>query len=325
MKNTKYDYKLIFLSTTLFLLVLIFLLNSIFTNKIQKRTVINSAILNSKYNVKKFEIRDSNNSLNSIYKVDSFWGGQITKNDSTTYFPVDEKTVIDFLTLSKEIRTLNKIVDNSKNISSESIHQNYLTYGLSDESAIVISYFDSTNACVSKIYFGSLNQTLDQIFLRTEKNSTIYSMDSKIIDYLEVKPNFWCDKNILPIWISKNIDSTDIQNISFNLNNSKFINANKKAFDKFPSLRFSELIYDSNQILNSEKDSLLIKITTGKGSEYNLNFIPAQTINGKCSLFELKIIPDITYSQKEIDFIKKLNYKATVSNWTFNSIKEMLE
>ena len=66
MKNTKYDYKLIFLSTTLFLLVLIFLLNSIFTNKIQKRTVINSAILNSKYNVEKFEIRDSNNSLISI-------------------------------------------------------------------------------------------------------------------------------------------------------------------------------------------------------------------------------------------------------------------
>lgn len=325
MKSSKIESKLLILiSLFLFLLGIFFItLNS--PKKYQKRNTIQSSILNKKYEISRIEISESKKSILALNKINSFWGGEYFFNDEYICFPLDDSLVNEFLSLSQEIRTLNKVIGTEENLSASKIASTYSKYGLDEDTAIALSFYDKNKNCVSKIYFGSLNQTMDQIFIRTDNNSSIFSMDSKIINYLESNPDFWVDQNIIPRGISKQLDYHGIQNLNYRFNDSEFSNANKKLFEKIPSLRFSEIISNTKQFELIQGDKLYLKIQTGKGTEFNYTFYPAKTINGDCSIFELVINPDITYTQEEKDFIKKLNYKATLSNWTFNSIVDMLK
>lgn len=310
MKNT--DKNFFRLLLILISLIVLFIISLIKPDSAKKNTTMTTALVNTKYDISKIIISSNTSGELSLYNFVDFWGGRFFNGSNYVYFPVDEDKIKSFLELSKQIQELDKIVSAK---SKEQLD----TYDVT-ENSLTVSYFDNTDNCVSKINFGAMNQTMDKIFLSTEKNMTVYAIDSKIAYYLECSVNFWADKNLIPQGISNGLNAFSIQNFDFNLNGQGIKKASDVAFEKFPSYRFSEI--ETNFEL--EDKELEIKITDGKGTSYTYNFFPAKTINGNCYIFNLNISPSIVFSDLQKDFIKKLNYSASISQWTFNSIKELL-
>ena len=181
--------------------------------------------------------------------------------------------------------------------------------------------FYSDENCVSSVNFGALNQTMDKVFLWTDKNMTVYAMDSSIIYYLDSGMKFWTDQNIIPQAISKNLDYSSIQNFTYEFTGKERSNAKPEAVEKFPSLRFSEIL---TSFENAEK-CLEIKLSDGNGTSYKYNFYPAITENGDCYIFDLEISPSMLYSEQQKEFIKKMNYCGSLSQWTYNTITKLLQ
>ena len=315
MKNIKYN-KTLAVQILIFLFLTILFLISLKPSESRNKNMTKSALLNSKYEISKISIFNKSTGQLDLIQYDSFWGGIYTNEEKSVYFPARKNIIDEFIDCSKKIIDLNKIV--SLKSSQKEIEKTYKTYALDEENQIALSFFDKSGQCISKIYFGAMNQSLDQIFIRTDKNLAVFSVDSKIADYLEIKPDFWCEPNLIPEGIFKSSAFSEIQNFSYRTDFSDFINASETAYDKFLSLRFSEIVTD---FVPKEK-TLELRLSDGTGTEYHADFFPARTKNGDCYIFSLKITPSMLFSKDAGEFLKKINYSCSISQWTYSTIIE---
>lgn len=310
MKNT--NTKFLFLSGILTSLILIFLLTFINAGSESKRHNVTTALLNPKYKLSKISF-STKDEITVLHNCDDFWGGEYFDGNETIYFPVDEYKISEFIEKSREIISLEKVLD-------AKTKEQFEYYSL-DENAITVTYYDDQDNPVSTIHFGAMNQSLDKIFLWSEKNMTIYSMDSRISYYLDSEIKFWTDQNIIPQGISKSLNASTIQNMSYQYKDADKTKVSDKLLMKFPSLRFSEIV----ESFEASEKELSIEIIDGSGTAFTYNFFPAKTKNGDCYVFNLNIKPSIVYSAKQKDFIRKLNYYSSISQWTYKTITELLQ
>ncbi|MGN0740131.1 MAG: DUF4340 domain-containing protein [Treponema sp.] len=324
MKNTKFNKtynKTLAVQILILLFLVILFLISVKPSESRNKNMTKSALLNSKYEISKISVSSKSAGQLDLIQYDSFWGGIFTDKGEPLYFPARKNIVDEFIECSKKIIDLNKVV--SSKPSQKEIEKTYRTYALDEENQTALSFFDRSGQCVSKIYFGAMNQSLDQIFIRTDKNTAVFSVDSKIADYLEIKPDFWCEPNLIPEGIFKSSAFSEIQNFSYRTDFTDFVNASEKAYDKFLSLRFSEIVTDAVAV--PEEKSLEIRLYDGTGTEYYADFFPARTKNGDCYIFSLKIIPSMLFSKESAEFLKKINYSCSISQWTYSTIIENLK
>lgn len=311
MKEVK-DKLLFVLISILTFLVILFGISFISPYKNNTKNRIQTALVNKKYLIDKISITNSTNEKIILYNFTDFWGGEYFNGNEYIYFPVDAAKINELIKSSTDVISLD-LVTNAKSeneLEKFSVNNNIAT----------VSFYQN-DLCVSKINFGALNQTMDKVFLWTDKNMKVYAMDCKIIYYLDTSIKFWCDQNFIPQEISKNLDSSTIQNLTYKFPDSVERQGNSTAIERFASLRFSEILTSF-----SVNEKLLdINISDGNGSLYKYSFYPAKTDMGNCYIFELKVIPSMLYSDEQKEFIKKLNYCAAISQWTYNSITELLK
>lgn len=280
-----------------------------------------SSLLNSKYEISRISISNKTEGRIELVKYGNFWGGTFSTESESVRFPADTKTVEEFISCAQRIITVQKVA--SSDSSKNKIEKNLKLFGVDSDSATELSFFYAEEQCVSKIFFGFLNQSLDRIFIRTEKTPAIYSVDSKPAEYLEINSRFWSDPNLIPSGVLNSFSFSEIQNFSYRLNPSsggEFSQVAKSNYDQFLSLRYSEIISD---FVPGEK-SLELKLSDGNGTEYNMDFYPAQTKNGDCYIFKLRITPSELFDRRTREFLKNMNYSCAVSQWTYNSITELL-
>lgn len=311
MKNIE-NRLLLVLSGILLALLLIFGISFISPYNNSKRNIFTTALVNKKYNINKININIKSTGDLTLYNYVDFWGGEYFDGNNYFYFPVDNVKVNEFINKSQEIISLEKILDAKSN-------EQMSKYSVDNNIARVSFYSDEN--CVSSVNFGALNQTMDKVFLWTDNKMTVYAMDSSIIYYLDSGMKFWTDQNIIPQAISKNLDYSSIQNFTYEFTGKERSNAKPEAVEKFPSLRFSEIL---TSFENAEK-CLEIKLSDGNGTSYRYNFYPAITENGDCYIFDLEISPSMLYSEQQKEFIKKMNYCGSLSQWTYNTITKLLQ
>lgn len=302
--------KLHILIFSLTVLVLLYIISFINPVKSEKHNIITTALVNPKYEISEVNIYHKDFGNLSLHNYSDFWGGEFFNNQDYIYFPADSKLVNDFIKNVKQVIELDKITQSKKDV--------FPLYNLTDD-AVVVSFYDNDKNCISKIYFGALNKTMDKIFLRTDRNISVYAMDSKIVDFLDPSIKNWTEQNIIPQGISHNLEYSKIQNFTYTENNVTE-KAGEKAKEKITSLRFSEILTD----FSAGTKTLELNIAEGNGSEYRLSFYPAVTRNGDCYIYDINIKPAITYSENQKEFIKKLNYSGAISQWTYSSITEVL-
>lgn len=359
MKKLKFDNDffnknkvLLILVFILSIFVLMFFLSLINKNNSKNKNIIESALVNKKYSIEKISIKDNFNTLN-FYKYENFWGAQFIQNQneiSQINFPVEQNLINEFLADSKSIRHINVVKNFKTNVSQFEIENIYKKFGLLSDDCVEVSFISDTQTQVSKIYFGFLNESKDKIFFRTSKSLSIYSMDCNLLSYLDTDINFWAEKSLIPNSIFNNLHPRDIQNIIYNklehnsnfdsLNSElsfdeNFLNTKNEIYEKILSLRFSKIINNEDfEVLNfnTENDKrqndfsrLNLKIFFGNATEILLKFTPIKTKNGDCYLQDIIITPTFSLPNAEKEFIKKLNYKAVISEWTYNSMLNMLE
>lgn len=350
--------KLLTLSSILAFLVLLF--GASFIKPIQKKSQqLKSAILNPKYEVSKITINFPITARIELTNCGDFWGGfyqcGISTNSSqySFFFPVNTNMVESFLKLSKTVSDYNLVLEGKSKKDLKNLDETYEKYGLDDHHATVLTFYDTENKPISKLYFGNFNQTMDQIFFKSDKKYSIYSMNSKIADYLEEDAKFWCDQDMIPKSISKNIDSSKIQNIFYGedeypdeLGRKKLspnLKASKKAYSKIVSLRYGNLgpVYSNfinppdnyeNLLEPSQVNLILtVKVIDDKSTEYEYYFYRYNMKHFKDPeapdqyCYEMKISPSMLYSDEAKKFIKKLNCKYYISEWTFNSLTQSLK
>lgn len=316
--------KLLILISILTFLILLFCLSFIKKSD-NKKTVVKTAILNPKYEISKISISNKREGNLFIENYIDFWGASyfsstesLNTNSSGLYFPCDNQTVSDFISLCTKIEDYNIVISSKTKKELSKLDQIYSKFGLDEDNSTILTFFDIDNNVVSKLYFGSFNETQDQIFLRSEKNYSVFSINSKIADYLNLSLKFWADQNMIPKSISKNLDYSKIQNIFYNQN----LKAGDSAKIKISSLRYSNL-QSIHQI--NENPLLNVKIIDDKTTEYIYSFYSSDSGDMDYYLYSLKINPAFIYSAKAKDFINKLNAFYTISEWTFNSLTKELK
>ncbi|MBR5934450.1 MAG: DUF4340 domain-containing protein [Treponema sp.] len=326
------DKKAFALSSVLAFLVMLFAFSFLTKTDFTKTKSVKSALLNPKYELSKITISHPKAGQLELLNLDDFWGAHFTLQDQTDLtFPADSSIVKDFINLSQTIQEFAIIIDAKEHISSSKIIQKYKTFGLNEEDAVCVTFYNSQNTAVSKLYFGFLNQTLDRIFVKNDKNITVYSIDSKIADYLDLDTSFWSDHNILPKSISKNLKSDSIQSMTFYDIDAGNKNAaltqkpaSEKAYAKIVSLRYSKIVLGES-VKQSADNATCVKVFDGKGTEYTYIFVPSVIGNENCYTYRLHIEPSIIYTDRQKEFISNLNGTYCISEWTFNSLKESLQ
>lgn len=310
MQNTK-NKLLIILLSTLGVLVVIFGLSFISPYKNKTNNILSTALVNKKYEIAKININNINTGDLTLYYFTDFWGAEYFDGNNYIYFPVDSVKVNEFISKAQEIISLEKIKDaKSKNeLEKYSVDKNITS----------VSFYNEEK-CVSTVNFGAFNQSMDKVFLWTDKNMTVYAMNSQITYYIESGIKFWTDQNLIPQGISKNLDFSTIQNFTYKYKDGSVKNGSEEAKEKFASLRFSEIMTDF-EIKDKE---LEINLADGNGSIYKYSFYPAVSENGECFVFTLEITPSMFYSENQKQFIKQLNYCGSISLWTYSTITGLL-
>ena len=299
----KFNDRILFvLLTVLFSLVILFALSFFKNTGIKKINSRQSALLNPKYNITGFTLSSPDNRILRAKNIDGIWGAELYDGNESLYFLMDTSFVNNFILFCQKVSDFNVISESG--VSKKELN----AYYLDDKNSVCLSFFDDNGNTVSKIHFGALNQTMDKIFFRTEKNFTVYSMDSKIEAYLDTDSSTWCDKNMIPECLYKNKVDTDV------------ILSGKKI----SSLRFSKIV-SRNRVDFAMASGIPYRTTDGSGTTYIYHF-SAATVDGEdCYVYNFLVKPSILFTPAQKDFISKLNGLYCISEWTFKLLDSTSE
>lgn len=183
--------KYLILTIICFLLICISIPKLIENGKGKNIVVTTSALLNKKYipNINSIYVGDSVDVLH-FFKSNDVW----LCNYGDINFYANEKMVLEMIETFSKNRTLTTIDSNIKN---------YDLYGISEESSFNISFYNEDLAGnkneFSKIYFGYENSDRTTIYLKGNKNPTVYSAQNDLYSYFSTQLEHYGNNSFFPL------------------------------------------------------------------------------------------------------------------------------
>ena len=208
----KEKINIILISTSI---VLFFTYILSFTNfsSTDKRKLVKSALVNSKYekSINKFELSQGLEKLFlSKYSNNNGEIWFITTENNEKIIPADKEIVNNFIKKLISVINMYKV--------SDKVLQNN-AFGLTSEDTFCLKYYFSDSE-FQQIYFGNLDFSNSFRYLMSGKNTTVYQVENTIDTYLNTKVQFWAEPNIISKQII-NISPESIQKISCSTQNTK--------------------------------------------------------------------------------------------------------
>lgn len=314
--NIKQNKNLIFLYALVLILALLYLLS--FVKKTDKRKVINTALINSKY-------------LDSIYKLqlsNAQGSLEITKNEGIWFagdFPADSERVNNFLKNLTKIRTLYKLQELKSNKASQSENLNDI-YGFDETNKFVLRYFYNESDFMDLI-FGKNDFSQTSRYLMTSKSTSIYEVDNSPEPYLTLSKQIWCEPYMISHIIPGKIDSDMIMKIKINYDNNEIIKDSQSENWKTNCSKLLDLRHGGFQELNKNGNT-----ETGTDSDFEKNqaeMILSLELGNKNNI-KITISPENAgqYQVQAQYYLNASNQIFTcnsqISLWTYNKIKEIM-
>ena len=123
-----------------------------------------------------------------LSKVGSnFWSGR--DSFTNTLWPADNQSVANLLNTCSQIvsvRTAASTVDA------------WTSFGLDEESAFALGFYDAAGGRISEILFGDSDYLTSRIAFRTSTGDKVLQMDVSIASYLTLSTSFWADPFVYP-------------------------------------------------------------------------------------------------------------------------------
>lgn len=276
---------------TTLILALVFPLSFLIEKKQNSVESYETALLNPKNEDKlqKIEIESADSKL-VIEKNNGFFVG--SNAEKTYIFPAEQKTVRNFISALKKIRTVSKI-ENSSAILNEKNYSFKISYALENGSS-------------TSILVGKTDITETKRFLMLPGKEYVFKTESDFEPYLTTSADFWVCPEI--VWnFSEKPNADEIQKISYVQKGraTTFIPSSKDFFKKADSL---------------------LSLRHGKLAplqDFDENFYFLE-IEFESSAFSVKIVP---VAEDYILVYKNsgMNYAAEISSWTYSRLNEIFK
>lgn len=320
--NINQDNNLIFLYALVLILALLYLLS--FVKKTDKRKVINTALINSKYldSIYKFQLSNAQGLL-ELTKKDGIWfAGD---------FPADSERVNNFLKNLTKIRTLYKLQEIKSNKASQSENLNEI-YGFDEANKFVLRYFYNESD-FADIIFGKNDFSQTSRYLMSSKSTAVYEADDSLEPYLTLSRQIWCEPYMISHIIPEKIDSDMIMKIKINYDNKEIIKDSQSENWKTNCSKLLDLRHGGFKELNKNGNT-----GTGTDSDFEKNqaeMILSLELGNKNSI-KIIISPDKNSSsenagqyQVQAQYYLNTNNQiftcnSQISLWTYNKIKEIM-
>ncbi|MCR4735707.1 MAG: DUF4340 domain-containing protein [Treponema sp.] len=287
------------------LLILLFFLSFLSVNKKDKREVLKTAYVNSKYEntIEKISISKEGKTL-FLNKKNGIWF--VADQDFLDFLPADQKKVESFIKELIKVRNLYKI--------SDKIEENN-SYGFDSASSFIIKYQTSSQNFPDLI-FGNTDFSQVNRYFMTGKSASVYEADTQLDIYSSSSLAVWTEPYILSKAITSIQNEKDIQAIEVDFNGQKKI-LNSQSTDyssicaKFLELRHGGAYNPADDLFtDSNKEKLTLKIELGNKTSVDFTLEP-------CSESSFKI--HSLYKGSRL-----IEYDVKVSLWTYNKIKEIM-
>lgn len=253
-----------------------------------KRTSVNSAVLNPKYvnQVKEITIEipsaqnDSQRESVHLEKIGECWIGSDTISGNT--WPCDSQTVENMISiLSKTVRMYNK----SKNKSS------WADLYVDEENAKIITVCGENGTQFSKLYYGMEDGILRKIAVRSEGKENVLQTENDISTYLNADASFWADPYLYP----------------------EIVTEYSRAQSETLLRRGKIISFNSN---GAEPDRTYIKAFENEATVYLKMY--ENSDNTYSVKVELEASPFA--SPDKMKAISKLHYSYSISTWTYDNL-----
>ncbi len=288
MKNKKKSHFILFLSVLDTGLLLLLLLSFLpFMNK-KKIRAERTALLNPRNRGLVYQIVISNEEDTVIltHAGDTTWTGSSSAGDKSFVWPCHNQKVHNLLDESSEIIPAYK--------KSSSI-KDWKSFSIDDVSSIKLAFYSSDGQLLSKLYFGKEDSLTHRLSVRSGSNNNVYEIESDISSFLTTDESFWADPYIFPDCITeKNKKTSDLALLRGRIENVTFqegVSADytvKKSFENGAEIVFSVYECDANFFI-----------------------VP-------------HLIPGPAFSKLEINALQKINYRYSVSRWTYERLLQSL-
>ena len=255
----------------------IYTISVIFSNdKKNAEKPVESAILNPKYKNEVREIQIQKNSGGeteeiTLKKRGDFWllekdfpeAEEAAKSPGEKITAISDGKIIESLIeKSTKIRKMYKISDNDKN---------YRSFGLSDGSAISVSFLKNDGSLYTKIDFGYADSLTNRIYLRSLISETVYATENEFSQYLTTDSNYWSEGEFFPeikntVKISLELKKTESQKSLKESALDEKIRSSmlKSVIEENPSETAQKIVLDEKSPDFAEKSRKLLSLRHGK-------------------------------------------------------------
>lgn len=129
-----------------------------------------------------------------IAKNGSVWLGSDDKSNFTFNWPCDIEKIYNFLSEAQKSVELIKMSDNISD---------WKLYSVDRKSASCVRFMDKNGIKIGEYWFGSRDSSLNNIFLRTSQDKTIWKTQTLLCDFVFYDASFWADPYIEPVFFKE--------------------------------------------------------------------------------------------------------------------------
>ena len=278
---------LIFYAFDLILVILFFIILIPFTKK-NNPAEMESALINPDYvkdissiSITGFDTDGSKKGI-SFKKRGNIWTGSSSLSNYSFVWPCDSQTIENLIAVSSRVNKMYKV---GESISS------WKSFEVDEKNSICITFYDSDVSTLSSIYYGKDNPLNQRIAFRTWSKDAVYEVDDTILPYLNTDESFWCDPFIYPQCLT--------------------------GYDR----KTSESLLRRGQLANiSPREGLtsdaLIRHDFENGARIELACYHRDDAYVVIPFFTAG--PASSEGEKEV--LNSLNYRYTISEWTFDKL-----
>ena len=280
---------------SLSVLVVLYLLSFVKSgNGRNKKFEIKTALINPSNIESVTEINIFNSKENVLLvKSGNFW--TVKNKNSQLSLPVSSAKMKNMTNNLISIRSLYKL--------SDSYTQNN-SFGLSDSDTVHLKYLYSQG--FHELLFGNYDFSQKYRYLMTDKNTTVYEVNSALDSFLSTSINNWAELFLISQEVLGKIETTDIQTAVLYSDN---IPLTINDIDKLLELRHGGLPEETN--FNNPESKLIIEI--GNKNKIEMQFYKTTDLSGytvKADYYNYSVNSTQTFYTK-------------ITNWTYNKIKEI--
>ncbi len=164
-----------------------------FTKK-NKIHSMDSALLNVNHinDIRKITIacsEDDDRHTVTLIRSGSFWIGTDSYSGKKYFWPADSQCVNNLIAVSSQVV---KLYTKAEKVTA------WKSFGVDDDNASVLSFYNEAGGTISSLYFGYNDGLTQRIALRTWIDKTVYETDNSIKTYLTADVSFWSDPFMYP-------------------------------------------------------------------------------------------------------------------------------